>query len=38
MKITVIIQSIFLALVVDEIVSSAYAKHREGKYRGTHWW
>jgi len=38
MKITVIIQSIFLALVVDAYVSGAFARHREGKYKGTHWW
>jgi hypothetical protein len=37
MKATVIIRTIVLALVVDEI-ATVYAKHREGKYKGTHWW
>ncbi|CAH1732573.1 hypothetical protein AGLY_001873 [Aphis glycines] len=38
MKATIIIKTIVLmTLVVDEI-SRAYAKHREGKYKGTHWW
>lgn len=37
MRATLVIKTIILGLVVDEI-SNAYAKHREGKYKGTHWW
>ncbi|XP_050438910.1 protein Wnt-1 [Adelges cooleyi] len=37
MKASLVINTIILGLVLDEI-SRAYAKHREGKYKGTHWW
>ncbi|XP_050526502.1 protein Wnt-1 [Daktulosphaira vitifoliae] len=38
MKPSLVINTVIvLGLVVDEI-SRACAKHREGKYKGTHWW
>ncbi|XP_015373991.1 PREDICTED: protein wingless-like [Diuraphis noxia] len=38
MKATIVIKTIVLMTIVVDEISRTYAKHREGKYKGTHWW